>query len=120
MLEKLPEKARLNGLLIAVDCVDLINDYAFVRHIGSRLALRNIGMASMTSTRRALLAGRRDLPIVEMKVGRKFIRGCADDRIKHARCAEIVAIARESGARSVAEGMDRQSDFLAVRDLGFD
>jgi hypothetical protein len=31
--------------LIAVDCVDLINDYAFVRHIGSRLALRNIGMA---------------------------------------------------------------------------
>jgi hypothetical protein len=45
MLEKLPEKARLNGLLIAVDCVDLINDCAFVRHIGSRLALRNIGMA---------------------------------------------------------------------------
>jgi hypothetical protein len=43
----------------------------------------------MTSTRRALLAGRRDLPIVEMKVGRKFIRGCADDRIKQARCAEL-------------------------------
>src|SRR5262245_54704993 len=28
MLEKLPEKARLNGLLIAIDCVDLFNDYA--------------------------------------------------------------------------------------------
>ena len=73
----------------------------------------------MTSTRRAL-AGRRDLPVVEMKVSRKFIQGCADDRIKQARCAEIVAIARGAGARSVAEGVDRQSDFLAVRDLGFD
>jgi EAL domain-containing protein (putative c-di-GMP-specific phosphodiesterase class I) len=68
----------------------------------------------------AALAGRRDLPIVEMKVGRKFIRGCADDRIKQARCAEIVAIAHESGAKSVAEGVERQSDFLAVRDIGFD
>jgi EAL domain-containing protein (putative c-di-GMP-specific phosphodiesterase class I) len=86
--------------------------------LGSHCAI--LEWPSMTSTRRALLAGRRDLPIVEMKVGRKFIRGCADDRIKQARCAEIVAIARESGARSVAEGMDRQSDFLAVRDLGFD
>ena len=121
MLEKLPEKARLNGLLIAIDCVDLVNDYELVRHIGSQLALRNIGMALKdVDAQGAALAGRRDLPVVEMKVGRKFIRGCADDRIRQAHCAEIVAIARESGARSVAEGVDRQSDFLAVRDLGFD
>ena len=121
MLEKLPEKARLKGFLIAVDCVDLVNDYALVRHIGAQLALRNIGMTlNDVDAEGAALAGRRDLPLVEMKVGRKFIRGCADDRIKQARCAEIVAIAHESGAKSVAEGVERQSDFLAVRDLGFD
>ena len=121
MLEKLSEKARLKGFLIAVDCVDLVNDYALVRHIGAQLALRNIGMTlNDVDAEGAALAGRRDLPIVEMKVGRKFIRGCADDRIKQARCAEIVAIAHESGAKSVAEGVERQSDFLAVRDIGFD
>ena len=55
-----------------------------------------------------------------MKVDAKFIRGCADDRVKQAHCAEMVAIARDTGARSVAEGVETQSDFMVVRDLGFD
>jgi EAL domain-containing protein (putative c-di-GMP-specific phosphodiesterase class I) len=121
MMEHFPEKARHNGFLIALDCVDLVNDYALVRRIGAQLALRNIGMAvNDIDAEGAALAGCRDLPVVEMKVGRKFIRGCADDRIKQARCAEIVAIARDCGAKSVAEGVETQSDFLVVRDLGFD
>jgi len=121
MMEHLPENVRQNGFLIAVDCVDLVNDLDLVRRVASQLALRNIGIAiNDVDARGALLAGRRDLPVVEMKVDRKFIRGCADDRIKQAHCAEIVAIARDSGARSVAEGVETQSDFVAVRDLGFD
>jgi len=121
MIERLPEKARRNGFLIALDCVDLIGDHALVRRIGAQLALRNIGMTvNDIDAEGAALASCRDLPIVEMKVGRKFIRGCADDRIKQARCAEIVAIARDSGAKSVAEGVQTQADFLVVRDLGFD
>jgi EAL domain-containing protein (putative c-di-GMP-specific phosphodiesterase class I) len=83
--------------------------------------LRNIGISvNDIDAKGASLAGRRDLPVVEMKVDRKFVRGCADDRIKQAHCAEIVAIARDSGAKSVAEGVETQSDFLVVRDLGFD
>jgi len=121
LMEHLPERARHNGLLIAVDCVDLVNDHALVQRIGAQLALRNIGMAvNDIDAEGAALAGCRDLPVVEMKVGRKFIRGCADDRIKQAHCAEIVAIAHDSGAKSVAEGVETQSDFLVVRDLGFD
>jgi len=121
VMEHLPENVRQNGFLIAVDCVDLVNDLDLVRRVASQLALRNIGIAiNDVDARGALLAGRRDLPVVEMKVDRKFIRGCADDRIKQAHCAEIVAIARDSGARSVAEGVETQSDFVAVRDLGFD
>jgi EAL domain-containing protein (putative c-di-GMP-specific phosphodiesterase class I) len=121
MMEHLPEKVRQNGFLIAVDCVDLVNDLALVRRIAGQLASRNIGIAiNDIDAEGASLAGRRDLPVVEMKVDRKFIRGCADDRIKQARCAEIVAIARDTGAKSVAEGVETQSDFLVVRDLGFD
>lgn len=107
--------------MIALDCVDLVNDPASVRRIGGQLAVRNIGIAiNDIDAQGASLAGRRELPVVEMKVDRKFIRGCADDRIKQAHCAEIVAIARDTGARSVAEGVETQSDFFVVRDLGFD
>lgn len=31
-----------------------------------------------------------------------------------------MAIARDTGAKSDAEGVETQSDFLVVRDLGFD
>ena len=121
MLEHLPEKVRQAGFLIAVDCIDLVNDFALVRRVAGQLASQNVGITiNDIDAHGASLAGRRDLPVVEMKVDAKFIRGCADDRVKQAHCAEMVAIARDTGARSVAEGVETQSDFMVVRDLGFD
>ena len=121
MMKHLPDKVRQNGFLIGVDCVDLVNELPLVQRIATQLAARNIGISiNDIDALGATFAGRRELPVVEMKVARKFIHGCADDRIKQAHCAEIVAIARDTGARSVAEGVETQSDFLAVRDLGFD
>jgi EAL domain-containing protein (putative c-di-GMP-specific phosphodiesterase class I) len=121
MMRHLPDKVRQNGFLVAVDCVDLVNELALVQRVAAQLASRNIGISiNGIDAQGASLAGRRELPVVEMKVGRKFIHGCADDRVKQAHCAKIVAIARDSGAKSVAEGVETQSDFLVVRDLGFD
>ncbi|MGB9271956.1 MAG: EAL domain-containing protein [Pseudolabrys sp.] len=121
MLERLSEKARQNGFLIGVDCIDLVNDYALVQRIGAQLAQRNIGIAiSDIDAEGAALAACRDLPVVEMKINRRLSRGCADDRIKQAQCAEILEIARGTGAKSVARGVETQSDFLAVRELGLD
>jgi len=121
MMRHIPDRVRQNGFLIAVDCVDLVNELELVRRVAAQLASRNIGMSiNGIDAQGASLAGRRELPVVEMKVDRKYIRGCADDRVKQAHCAEIVAIARDTGARSVAEGVETQSDFLVVRDLGFD
>jgi EAL domain-containing protein (putative c-di-GMP-specific phosphodiesterase class I) len=121
MMEHLPENVRRSGFLIALDCVDVVNDLALVQRISGDLALRNIGIAiSDIDAEGAAIAGRRDLPVVEMKVNRKFIRGCADDRVKQAYCTKIVAIARDTGAKSVAEGVETQADFIVVRDLGFD
>ena len=121
MMRHLPDKVRQSGFLVAVDCVDLVNELELVRRVAAQLASRNIGLSiNGIDAQGASLAGRRELPVVEMKVDRKYIRGCADDRVKQAQCAEIVAIARDTGARSVAEGVESQSDFLIVRDLGFD
>jgi EAL domain-containing protein (putative c-di-GMP-specific phosphodiesterase class I) len=121
MMEHLPNRIRQDGFLVAIDCADLVHDYTYVRRIGGQLASRNIGIAiDDVDAQGALLAGKRDLPVVEMKIDRKLTRGCADDRSKQAHCAEIVTLAREAGARSVADGVETQSDYLAVRDLGFD
>ena len=121
MMERLSEKTRQHGFLIAVDCIDLVNDYDLVRRIGAQLAQRNIGIAiNDIDAEGAALAASRDLPVVEMKVNRRLVRGCADDRIKQAHCADIIAIAHSAGAKSVADGVETQSDFLTVRELGFD
>jgi EAL domain-containing protein (putative c-di-GMP-specific phosphodiesterase class I) len=121
IVQRLPEGIRQNGFLIEVDCVDVVGDLEGIREIATRLAFRNIGISiDDIGAEGVSLAGRRDLPVVEMKVDRRFVRGCATDRIKQAVCAEVVATARESGARSVAEGIETQADFAAARDLGFD
>jgi hypothetical protein len=100
MMERLSEKTRQNGFPIAVDCIDLVNDYALVCRIGAQLAQRNIGITiSDIDAVGAALAASRDLPVVEMKINRRLIRGCADDRIKQAHCADIIAIARNAGAK---------------------
>ena len=59
-------------------------------------------------------------PFVELKVDRKFIAGCADDRLKRAVCRQILDLADGYGARTVAEGVETRPDFVAVRDMGFD
>jgi EAL domain-containing protein (putative c-di-GMP-specific phosphodiesterase class I) len=121
MMTHLPDNVRQNGFLIAVDCVDLVKELDLVRGAAIQLATRNIGLSiDGIDAQGATIAGRRELPVVEMKVDRQYIRGCADDRIKQAHCAQIVAIARDTGAKSVAEGVETQADFLVVRDLGFD
>ncbi len=118
---KLPAGAAAGGLLIAADCADAMADIDSVRRAGAHLAFRNIGIAlDAIGPEGAMLVGRRDLPVVEMKVRRAFVRGCGNDRIRQAVCAHIVAAARENGARSVADGVSSHAEFLTVRELGFD
>ncbi len=118
---KLPAGAADGGLLIAADCADVMDDIDLVRRASAQLAFRNIGIAlDAVGAEGAMLVGRRDLPVVEMKVQRAFVRDCSNDRIRQAVCALIVAAARENGARSVAEGVTSHVDLLTLRELGFD
>jgi EAL domain-containing protein (putative c-di-GMP-specific phosphodiesterase class I) len=60
------------------------------------------------------------LPFVEIKVDRKFVTGCADDRLKRTVCRQILDLADGYGARTLAEGVETKADFIAVREMGFD
>ena len=121
LVGKLPGDPRHGGLAIEVDCADIVADLGQVRHVAAQLAFRNIGLViDEIGAEGAALAGRRELPVVEMKASRKFVQGCADDRIKQAVCHEIAETARDVGARSVGTGVEAQDDFMVLREFGFD
>jgi len=121
VLQAIPEHVSKRGLQIEVRCADIIGDIPRLRRFASQLAFRNIGISIDDVGREgALLAGRHDLPVVELKVGGKYVRGCATDRVKQAVCSEIIATAHDSGVRTVAVGVDTHADYVAARELGFD
>ena len=118
---KLPSGAADGGLLIATDCAGALADAAVVRKAAAQLAFHRIGIAlDAIGPEGATLVGRRDLPVVEMKVQHAFVCGCGQDRIREAVCAHLVAAARENGARAVAGGVASNADFMTLRALGFD
>ena len=118
---KLPPNAAEGGLLIATDCAGALADAAVVRKAAAQLAFHRIGIAlDAIGPEGAVLVGRRDLPVVEMKVQRAFVSGCGQDRIRQAVCAHLVAAARENGARAVAGGVAGNADFMTLRALEFD
>jgi EAL domain-containing protein (putative c-di-GMP-specific phosphodiesterase class I) len=121
VLRTVPAYIGKRNLQIEVHCADIVDDLPRMQHIAAQLAFRNIGICiDNIGSEGAVLGGRHDLPVTEMKVASRYVKGCADDRIKQAVCAEIIATARKSGARSAAEGVDTQADYLAARALGFD
>jgi hypothetical protein len=76
---------------------------------------------SMTSVRNGSRS--RDFvtfPFVEVKVDRKFVTGCANNRLKQSKYRLIVDLAHGYGARAVAEGVETGADFLTAREIGFD
>ena len=66
------------------------------------------------------LMGLANFPFVELKVDRQFVTGCATDRLKQTVCRRIIELARDYGARVVAEGVESRADFVAANEMGFD
>lgn len=66
------------------------------------------------------LMGLDSFPFAELKVDRQFVTGCASDRLKRTVCRRIIELAREYGARVVAEGVETRADFTAANEIGFD
>jgi len=66
---KLPRDAAEGGLLIATDCAGALADAPAVRKAAAQLAFHHIGIAlDAIGPEGVTLVGRRDLPVVEMKV----------------------------------------------------
>jgi EAL domain-containing protein (putative c-di-GMP-specific phosphodiesterase class I) len=108
-------------LIVEIDACDLIRDFNEAKGIARRLKTCRISTSidDITSEWRGL-ASISDFPFAELKVDRKLIAGCADDRLKRFACREIMDFAHKFKVRTVAEGIERRSDFFFACELGFD
>lgn len=116
-----PAHPAFGGLLIEIDSGEAIEHADLVVDAARALRLHNIALAvDNVGAEWPSLLELRSFPFAELKVDRQFINGCADDRLKQTVCRRIVELARDNGARAIAQGIETRADFLAAHEMGFD
>jgi EAL domain-containing protein (putative c-di-GMP-specific phosphodiesterase class I)/ActR/RegA family two-component response regulator len=87
----------------------------------SRLRLKRFRLSiDDFGTGHSSLAQLRDLPFDELKVDRGFVHGAAADPTLQAICNASVRMAHQLRLQVVAEGIENQSDWDILRELGCD
>ncbi|WP_372458081.1 putative bifunctional diguanylate cyclase/phosphodiesterase [Streptantibioticus parmotrematis] len=83
-----------------------------LRRLGVRIALGGLGTgyAGMVALRR--------LPVDVLKLDRAFTEGLVESARLHKITSGLLRIARDLGLRSVAEGVDRPDQAVALREMG--
>jgi EAL domain-containing protein (putative c-di-GMP-specific phosphodiesterase class I)/CheY-like chemotaxis protein len=117
----LPDHPAFSGLLIEIDSTEVIDNLDLVIDVARQVRLHNIAIViDNVGADWPPLMGLRSFPFVELKVDHQFVTGCADDRLKQTVCRRIVELARDHGARAVAQGVETRADFVTAHGLGFD
>jgi EAL domain-containing protein (putative c-di-GMP-specific phosphodiesterase class I)/FixJ family two-component response regulator len=87
----------------------------------SRLRLKRFRLAiDDFGTGHSSLAQLRDLPFDELKVDRSFVHGASADASLQAICSASLRMAQQLKLHVVAEGVEDQSDWNLLRDMGCD
>lgn len=108
-------------LILEVTETRLMRDRLQALDILSRLRLKQIGLSiDDFGTGHSSLQQLRDIPFEELKVDRGFVHGASQDPAKRAILESSLALARQLGMRSVAEGVELLDDWRLLRDLGCD
>ncbi len=118
---KLPDHTAFQGLIIESNGSDIVRNLTLAKDVARTLRDHKVAISiDDLGAEWFGLTGLREFPFVEVKVDRKFVTGCGDDRLKQSMCRRIVDLAHGYGARTVAEGVETWGDFLAAREIGFD
>jgi two-component system cell cycle response regulator len=117
----LPADASFPGLIVEVTEDEIIRDPKWAREIATQLKLYNVGISiDDFGSAYASLSRLNDLPVIEVKIDRGFVSGCASDRLKHGLCQTVVDLAHRFGATACAEGVETQEDLRALMDMQCD
>jgi predicted signal transduction protein with EAL and GGDEF domain len=118
---KMPDRSDFEGMIIEINGTEAVRHLDLLKEVAGQLRFHKIEISiDDLGAEWPSLVGIHDFPFVKLKVDRKFIAGCADDRLKRTFCRQILDLADGYGARTVAERVETRADFLAVREMGFD
>ena len=62
--------------------------------------------------------GSTELPFVEIKLDRAFVADCGTDKVNARLCKTVIDLAQNFGRVTVAEGIDKASDAVALVSMG--
>ena len=111
----------LSSLTLEVTESRLMKDVRAPLDILTRLRLKRIGLSiDDFGTGHSSLAQLRDIPFDELKLDRSFVNGAARDSSLRAIVEATLAMARQLGMTSVAEGVEDRADWDCLRELGCD
>jgi EAL domain-containing protein (putative c-di-GMP-specific phosphodiesterase class I) len=117
----LPLQAAFERLVVEINGTDIVRNLALAKDVAKSLGSCRVAISiDDVGVEWTSLSSLRDFPFVELKVDQNFIKGCAHDSVKQSMCRRILDLADDTGARTVAEGVETWADFLTVRALGFD
>jgi EAL domain-containing protein (putative c-di-GMP-specific phosphodiesterase class I) len=120
LCERIPDHPAFDGLTIEINSTEIIGNLELANSLARQLRFHNIAISiDNLGADWPPLDRLDDFPFCEIKVDRKFVTGCANDRLKQMVCRRILDLADGYGARTVAEGVETQADFLTVREMGF-
>jgi EAL domain-containing protein (putative c-di-GMP-specific phosphodiesterase class I) len=121
LCEQMPEHPALQGLIVELDSTEVVRNLDFAMELSKQLRRHNVAVSVIdVGTEWPGLMGLGQFPFVELKVGQRLVTGCADDSLKRTVCRSILDLADGYGTRTVADGVETQADFNAVREMGFD
>lgn len=108
-----------SALVLEVTESRLMKDVRASLDILARLRLKHIGLAiDDFGTGHSSLLQLRDIPFDELKMDRGFVNGAAEEPALRAIVEGTLAIARQLGLKTVAEGVETRADWDMLRELG--
>jgi EAL domain-containing protein (putative c-di-GMP-specific phosphodiesterase class I)/CheY-like chemotaxis protein len=109
------------GLIIDVTEEQIVTDLALAAAMAKKLGHLNVKLAIDDFGRGySSLARLKELPFVELKLDRTFVRDCGSDKVNAPLCKTVIDLAHSFGSAAVAIGIEKASDALALTSMGCD
>ncbi|MET4121190.1 EAL domain-containing protein (putative c-di-GMP-specific phosphodiesterase class I) [Bradyrhizobium sp. JR1.5] len=121
LCQRMPSHPAFGGLTIEIESEEAIRNLDLLIEVAREVRFYNIGLAiDNVGANWPQLMGVERFPFRKLKVDRQYVSGCGNGPLKRTVCRQIVDLAKEYSARTVAEGVESHADLIAVTELGFD
>ena len=116
-----PQYEKWPGFIIDVTEEQIVTDLKLASELTKNLAHLNVKLAIDDFGRGySSLVRLKELPFAELKLDRAFVADCGTDKVNAPLCKTVIDLAHNFGSVSVAVGIEKAADALALVSMGCD